>query len=56
VYYVVLETTGAYDTGAGMSGYNYQIADDYNFVDIVSTGFIATTGTSFSPNNFTETT
>lgn len=56
VFYVIFEQTGSYDSGAGISGYEYVIAADYNFIDIIATGFVVTTGTSFSPNNFTETT
>ena len=56
VFYLVLEQTGSYDSGAGISGYEYIIADDYNFIDIIATGFVQTTWTSFSPYNFGETT
>lgn len=37
VFFVVLEQTGSYDSGAGISGYEYIIAEDYNFIDIVDT-------------------
>lgn len=56
IFYVVLEWSGSYDSGAGISGYEYIIAEDYNFIDIVATWFVSTIGTGFSPLNFVETT
>lgn len=56
VFFVVLEWTGVYESGAGISGFDYIIADDYNFLDILTTGFVQTTGTFLSPDDFTETT
>lgn len=55
VFFVVFEQTGSYDSG-GISWYEYIIAQDYNFIDIINTWFVQTTWTSFSPYNFTETT
>lgn len=43
IFFVVLERTGVYESGAGISGYEYMIAEDYNFIDIISTGFVQMT-------------
>lgn len=38
------------DTGSGIEGYEYEIAEDNEFLDIVDDGFISTTGTAGSPD------
>ncbi len=50
LFFVTWEWTGATDTGSGIEGYVYQIAEDSSFTDIVDTGFIATTGTFGRPS------
>ena len=35
--FLVFAFSGAQDSGAGLSGYTYQIAHDYNFLDIITT-------------------
>lgn len=50
LFFVTREWTAATDTGSGIEGYVYEIAEDSAFTDIVATGFIATTGTLGRPN------
>lgn len=51
LFFVTFQRVASTDTGSGIEGYEYEIAEDSNFLDVVNTGFIATvTGTMGSPN------
>ncbi len=52
LFFITFERTASIDTWAWIAGYLYEIAEDSNFLDIVNTGFIATTATwtAWSPN------
>lgn len=49
VYYLVIELTWAYDSDAGIAGYEYQIANDSSFMDIIDKWFIAASWNIISP-------
>ncbi len=58
MFFITFEWAASTDTGAWIAWYEYQIAEDMNFLDIINTGFIATTTTwtAWSPNtSFDET-
>ncbi len=58
MFFITFEWTASTDTGAWIAWYEYQIAEDTNFLDIINTGFITTTTTwtAGSPNtSFDET-
>ena len=44
LFFITREWIAATDTWSGIEGYVYEIAEDSSFMDIVHTGFIATTG------------
>lgn len=51
LFFITFEWTASTDTGSGIEGYVYEIAEDSNFMAIVNTGFISTvTGTMGSPS------
>ena len=50
-FFLILQASGSVDTGAGISGYTYQIAQDSSFLDVVYT-WTTVDASNFSPIDF----
>ncbi len=49
VTFLIVDTYGASDTQSGLTGFEYEIAENATFLDIVSDGIYYTTGTEIIP-------
>ncbi len=50
VYWLVIETLWADDADSGLAGFEYEIAENQTFLDVISDGIYYTTGTQIVPN------